>query len=88
MTGELVRSLAGHDAGDVFCVVRSEGQFLFLADGKRRRLASPKRKKDRHTEALGRWEHPAFQRLTNGEEVTDNEIRRALAAFQAQARRV
>ncbi|BDF66418.1 KOW domain-containing RNA-binding protein [Pseudoflavonifractor phocaeensis] len=88
MVGGLVRSLAGHDKGDVFCVVGEEEGFLLLADGKRRPLGSPKRKKRMHTEAAGEFDHPALQKLSRREPVTDNEIRRALAAFRAQSRRV
>lgn len=84
MAGELVRSLAGHDKGRVFCVTGADGPWLYLVDGKRRKLAAPKRKKKLHAEALGGFEHPALARLSQGETVSDNEIRRALAAFRAR----
>lgn len=88
MVGELVRSLAGHDRGELFCVVGEEGEYLLLADGKRRRLGAPKRKKRRHTEPAGEFDHLTIQKLIRHEPVTDNEIRRALAAFRAQSRRI
>ena len=31
---QIVRSLAGHDKGDVFCILDTEGPYLLLADGK------------------------------------------------------
>lgn len=88
MAGELVRALAGHDRGELFCVVGEEGDFLLLADGRRRRLCAPKRKKRRHTRTEGPFDHPTLQKLSRHEPVTDNEIRRALAAFRAQSRRI
>lgn len=88
MVGGVIRSLAGHDKGQVFCVIAVEEPYLLLCDGKRRRLAAPKRKKRMHTEAAGAFDHPALQKLRRQEPVTDNEIRRALAAFRAQSRRV
>ncbi len=68
--GQIVRSLAGHDAGRLYWVVDSEGEFLFLADGKHRRFARPKRKRKSHVELIGASAAPAG----------DGALRRALAA--------
>ena len=38
----IVRSTAGRDKGDLFFVLATEGDFLLLADGKRRRVEDPK----------------------------------------------
>ena len=46
----IVRSIAGRDAGSYFFVLATEEDFLLLADGKRRRLESPKRKRTRHVQ--------------------------------------
>ena len=45
-TGWIVQATAGRDQGDLFCVVGvdQEQQRLLLADGKRRKVARPKRK--------------------------------------------
>ena len=88
MVGELVRSLAGHDRGELFCVVGEEGEYLLLADGRHRPQAAPKRKKRRHAQSVGEFDHLTIQKLIRREPVTDNEIRRALAAFRAQSRRI
>ncbi len=79
----LVRSLAGHDKDQVFCVVGREESYLLLCDGKNRRLASPKRKKAMHTQ-VEEFDHLTLQKLTRQEPVTDKDIRRALAAFRAK----
>lgn len=90
--GDVVRSLAGHDKGTLFCVVDTDGDFLLLADGKERKLHAPKRKRRKHAQRAGTSDHPALLRLRAGEPVGDNEVRRALAAFrdernQQQSRR-
>ena len=46
---QIVRSLAGHDRGGLFCVLDTDGPYLLLCDGKRRKLENPKRKKAVHT---------------------------------------
>lgn len=80
--GEIVRSLRGHDAGGHFCILNTEADFVYLADGKRRKVTAPKRKRVRHVEAVGSWSHPVTDRIAKGEAVMDSEIRRALAAFR------
>ena len=42
---DIVKSAAGRDRGRLFFVLGTEGEFLLLADGKSRKLESPKRKK-------------------------------------------
>ena len=74
--GQIVRSLAGHDKQGLFCVIGAQGEHLLLADGKRRKVASPKRKKCGHVSPLGASGHPA------GQPVSDRELRRALGAFR------
>ncbi len=86
-TGWIVRSAAGHDKGELFCVtgVDQDGSML-LADGKRRKLARPKRKKLGHVEMLDNgqrgFDHPVIHSLKQGEPVSDRALRRALAAFK------
>ena len=79
---EIVLSLAGHDKGNLFCVIGAEGDFLLLADGKERKLDAPKRKRMKHVRGVGTSAHPALARLQRGEPVTDRALRQALAAFR------
>lgn len=80
--GDVVRSLAGHDRDQLFCVADTDGEFLMLVNGKERKLNSPKRKRVKHVQRAGSSDHPVFQRLQTGEPVGDNEVRKALAAFR------
>ena len=80
--GDVVRSAAGHDRGDLFLVLRAEGDFVWLADGKRRKLEAPKKKRRKHVVSAGVWTHPVAGRLQDGGPVLDSEIRKALAAFR------
>ena len=85
-TGWIVRSAAGHDKEELFCVVGVEqsGTHLLLANGKQRKAASPKRKKLGHVQPLdrGEFDHPVIRKLQNKETVSDRELRRALTAFK------
>ena len=90
--GCIVRATAGREKERVFCVVGTAEDMLLLADGKRRRLASPKRKKLGHvcclTDQQNQFDHPVVEKLRQGLTVSNRELRQLLGAFQAQSRRV
>lgn len=88
--GCVVRATAGRDKEGLFCVigVDQELNMLLLADGKRRKVAKPKRKKLGHVETLTDsqqfFDQRVAEKLRQGEQVTNNDIRRAIAAFSAK----
>ena len=53
--GQVVYSKSGHDKGDVQMIIAVEGDFLILADGRRRKLEKPKRKKKMHVQPTGAY---------------------------------
>jgi len=74
--GSIVKSMAGHDSGNLFVVLRQEGDYVLLADGKRRKKEKPKRKKWKHVR-LVEAEH-----ITITDDLTDKKIRTLLGAAQ------
>ena len=80
--GDVVKSIAGHDAGRRYYVIDTEGDFLYLADGKHKSISTLKKKRARHVLVEGLWTHPVTDRIVKGEAVQDKEIRNALAAFR------
>ena len=46
--GSLVYSIAGRDKGNLFLVLKRDGDFVYLADGNLRRAENPKKKKLKH----------------------------------------
>ena len=49
--GSVVISLAGHDKGRAMVVTQIDGGFVFVADGKERKLSKPKKKNKKHVRA-------------------------------------
>ena len=49
-TGTVVKALKGRDKDKYFCVVCIEDGYVYLCDGKERKLSKPKRKKIKHIE--------------------------------------
>ena len=83
----IVRSLAGHDRGGLFCVLGADGPYLLLCDGKRREVEAPKREKAGHAADAGGVQHPGLEKPRAGPPTTHREGWRALAAFRAEESR-
>ena len=79
--GNIVKSIAGRDAGSIFFVLATEEEFLWLADGKKRRLETPKRKRRKHAELLGEGSGSVAEKIRSSEKITNSELRRAIAAY-------
>ncbi len=79
----IVKAIAGRDTGSYFFVLATEGDFLLLADGKRRRLESPKRKRRKHVELVARSQSPVAEKIRSNEKITNSELRRAIAAVSS-----
>ena len=78
---DIVKSIAGRDKGKYFFVLETEDEFLLLADGKTRKLGSPKRKKRKHTVFVERNDCRVAEKIRSEEKVTNSELRRTLAEY-------
>lgn len=74
--GQVVRSLAGRDKNSLMAVTDSDELFVYVADGRERRLSSPKRKNPRHIADM----HTA---ITDIQMQSDKALRKALAVIEA-----
>lgn len=81
--GQVVYSKSGHDKGDVQMILAVEGEYLLLADGKRRRLEKPKRKKKMHVQPTFYVEKEVAAKLQTGAYLLDADIKKALKKYQA-----
>lgn len=77
--GQVVKSNAGRDAGMFYLVIRSENKNVFLTDGRIRRFENPKKKNIRHVKVYQWIAEAAAEKLKNGQQVTNEEVRRAIA---------
>ena len=65
-TGCLVRSLAGHDKGTYYIIVREDARYVYLADG---------RKKRKHVQFSHKWDEALAAQFADGAAVQDEAIR-------------
>lgn len=50
--GMLAKSKAGHDKDSIYVIINIEGTHVYLADGRIRTLANPKKKKMKHIQVI------------------------------------
>lgn len=76
--GSLAKSLAGHDKGQLYIILKAVGEYVYLTDGNKRTVNHPKRKKKKHVQLQA----PRDGGLSEGpgwtEPVSDAEIRKYL----------
>jgi ribosomal protein L14E/L6E/L27E len=74
-------SLRGHDAGELFLAFAETEKTVLLADGKRRKLESPKRKNLRHVRFLPEREFAKIRDRLD-DTLNDAQLRRILAVIR------
>ena len=79
----IVRSVAGRDQGKLFIVLAVE-EYLLLADGKSRKVESPKRKKRRHVLFVAADENRLSEKIRGEARITNSELRKTLAAYREE----
>ena len=77
---DIVQSLAGHDRGSLFYVLRVEDGGVLVADGRLRKCLKPKRKNAKHLAFVSEGKTPVAARIRRGESVADSEVRKSLPA--------
>lgn len=78
---DIIISLAGRDKGQLFFVVGTDEEFVWIADGRGRKLENPKRKKRRHVQKVPQTDSRVAEKIRNGDKVLNSELRRELVVF-------
>lgn len=76
-TGMVVRAIAGKEQNQFLLITSQDSHFVYLADGKRRKLAQPKRKNPKHVRATG-----TILTQEDLQKLTDPALRRMLKNLQ------
>ena len=76
---DVVASTAGRDMDKWYYVINLDDTYLYLANGKDRRIENPKRKKRKHAVMVLRSETRVAAKLMAGDKVLNSELRRDLA---------
>lgn len=77
--GMLAWSRAGHDKDRLYVIVRTQGEYAYLCDGRLRPLEKLKKKKLRHIQVIRQI--PKELQETAVEEMKNEEIRKVIRRF-------
>ena len=58
IVGMLASSKAGHDKDSVYVIIREDGEYIYVADGKSRTVERPKRKNKKHIQLIKKKRMP------------------------------
>ncbi len=79
MTGMFATSLAGHDKGQIYVIIKEEDEYVYLADGHIRKVEKPKKKKKKHVQIIKTGlDAQLTEKIRAQETVYNEEIRHAL----------
>lgn len=79
MIGMFAISKAGHDKDQMYVIVKEEGDFFYLADGKIRGMEKPKKKRKKHLQVVKSGINEALaDKLLKGQNVYNEEIKFAI----------
>ncbi|MCD7724772.1 MAG: KOW domain-containing RNA-binding protein [Clostridiales bacterium] len=76
MEGMLAKSTAGHDKETIYVIVREDDSYVYLADGRIRTVAQPKKKNKKHIQIIKR-----FQTQTEGKPLNDLQIKSTIKHY-------
>ena len=82
--GQVVYSKSGHDKGGAFIVTEIEGDYLYLTDGKCRKMDKPKKKKIKHVQVTNYCDAELKAKIENGEYLLDADFAKALKRYSSQ----
>lgn len=72
--GCLAKSLAGHDKGSLYIIIRTEGEYVYLSDGRHHPVDKPKTKNRKHIQLVCRYDGGIRERLIEGIGIRNEEI--------------
>ena len=80
--GQFVRALAGRDKDNIFIVVGISGDYVYIADGRRRKAESPKLKNVKHLQKYNRICTSVNEILVKGELPENSLIRKEIEGIK------
>ena len=80
--GSVVLSVRGRDKGNYFTVIEQVGDAVYIADGDRHKLSSPKKKNIKHVRSCGEVLEGIADKLIENKKVFESELRSALRRYK------
>lgn len=79
--GCFATSLAGHDHNNIYVIVDADDKYVYLVDGKLKKVDNPKKKKIKHVQLIKRTDDTITGKIENNVALTNEDIKYAIKTF-------
>ncbi|MGN0131011.1 MAG: hypothetical protein ACI4AA_01065 [Lachnospiraceae bacterium] len=88
MIGNIAVSMAGHDKGNAYVIVKEDAEYVYLCDGSLKLLEKPKRKFRKHVAVNKSFDTgETGKKLRTGERIYDHEIKRIMKLYKMHVKK-
>ena len=85
MTGIFAFSKAGHDKGKLYVIVAEEQDYVYLCDGRLKKIDAPKKKRKKHIQIVNRRVgEELLAGLEKRETMLDEQIKYAIKQYEKE----
>jgi len=71
-------SRAGHDCNEIYVIINSDSEYVYLADGKSKTVDKPKKKKKKHVQIIMHIDQDIEKKLSQDKLLINEDIKRAI----------
>ncbi|MCH5280468.1 MAG: hypothetical protein J1E61_03295 [Lachnospiraceae bacterium] len=88
MIGKIAVSMAGHDKGKAYVIVREDAEYVYLCDGRWKLLEKAKKKKKKHIALNKSFSTGEIEeKLRSGVKIYDHEIRSMIKQYEMKGKK-
>lgn len=82
--GQIAASMAGHDKRQYYVVVGQDDQYVYLADGRLKKLDCPKRKNVKHVQVIHYVDEILAQKKRKHAKIEDHDLIKAIKLYETK----
>ncbi len=79
--GYFATSLAGHDHNNIYVIVDADNEYVYLVDGKLKKVDNPKKKKLKHVQIIKITDDTIKDKINNNVVLTNEDIKYAIKSY-------
>lgn len=79
--GYFATSLAGHDHSNIYVIVDADNEYVYLVDGKLKKVDNPKKKKLKHVQIIKITDDTIKDKINNNVVLTNEDIKYAIKSY-------
>ena len=80
--GCFATSIAGNDHNNIYVIIDADDEYVYLVDGKIRKVNNPKKKKLKHVQLIKRTDDTITGRINNNVALSNEDIKYAIKNIQ------